>query len=212
MMGKILKVDIQNPEASKIEEIVERLISRQVAILPTDTVYGLSCVTYFMEPVERIRRIKEWDEIRPMLILIENLLIADWMGLELSDKIKKLQSEIEPTPLTHILPTICGYHLPVKYEGGVAVRKVQNKFMGQILRELKSPVFSTSVNIKNDAPLTDIEEIKNRFIDDVDFIVDGGDLDYDLPSTIVDFSGTKPVITREGPGLEKIKETIKEIF
>jgi len=212
MKNTIYKVNLEKPDKRTIIEVANRLYKGELGILPSDTIYGFSCSPFFKCTIERLFTLKNWIEPKPMILLIQDIFIAEWMGLEVNGGVKKLLERLDGIPLTLVLPTICGYNLPIKFEECVAVRVVNTPLWKILFSVLNSPVFSTSVNLKDENALNEPEVIKMNFKDKVDFIVDGGVIEHPLPSTIVDFKGEKPVILREGYKTDEIRVIIEEIF
>jgi L-threonylcarbamoyladenylate synthase len=208
----IYSVDVEKPETDIINEIALRLFSGEVGIFPSDTIYGISCLSFFKSSVNRIQKIKNWDKPRAMILLIQSLNVARWMGLEVDEKIEILASKLVDIPFTMILPTICSYDPYVKRDNGVAVRIVKSPFLKILFTQINSSVFSTSVNIKGKKIYNQPDEIKKKFKKKVDFIVDGGLLEISTPSTIIDFTDIYPEIVREGYETERIKKVLREIF
>jgi tRNA threonylcarbamoyl adenosine modification protein (Sua5/YciO/YrdC/YwlC family) len=81
----------------------------------------------------------------------------------------------------------------------VAIRIPDNKICLELVRQLGSPIISTSVNLSDEEYSTDPLEIERQFGGQVDLIIDAGVL-VNEPSTVVDLSGDAPVIIRQGKG------------
>jgi L-threonylcarbamoyladenylate synthase len=59
-------------------------------------------------------------------------------------------------------------------------------------------LITTSANISGEGEIAAPEEVIRVFRDKVDLIVDGGPTPGDRPSTVVDLTGERPVLVREG--------------
>ena len=171
-----------NPDLLKIVSLT--LLNNGVAILPSDTLYGFSCIQGRGE--KKIEEIKGRGAGKHFLKLAlkEQL---DQLTPELPDK--KLLS-YWPGPLTLILK---GIKNPTE-----GIRVPDNQFIQNILTEVGQPIISTSVNYSGQSPMTSIEEIIEEFEDKVDLIVDAGVLPLSLPSTIIDLSTGIPRLVRQG--------------
>ncbi len=171
-----------NPDLLKI--VSQTLLNNGVAILPSDTLYGFSCIQGKGE--KKIEEIKGRGAGKHFLKLAlkEQL---DQLTPELPDT--KLLS-YWPGPLTLIIK---GIKNPTE-----GIRVPDNKFIQNILEEVGQPIISTSVNYSGQSPMTSIEEIIKEFEDKVDLIVDAGVLPPSLPSTIIDLSTGIPRLVRQG--------------
>ena len=171
-----------NPDLLKI--VSQTLLNNGVAILPSDTLYGFSCIQGIGE--HKIEEIKGRGEGKHFL------------KLALKNQLDQLTSEIPdtrllsywPGPLTLILK---GIKNPTE-----GIRVPDNKFIQELLTKVGQPIISTSVNYTGQPPMTSIEEIIKEFEDKVDLIVDAGKLPPSLPSTIIDLSMGAPRLVRQG--------------
>jgi L-threonylcarbamoyladenylate synthase len=159
------------------------LIEKGVAIAPCDTIYGiLGCVP---DAEGRIRELKGRGEQKPFLVLHSAVNSIIDLAIE---AIPAVVLALLPGPLTLIVPT---------KEGKIGLRVPADDFLRTVL-ERTGPLFSTSVNLSGDPPMWRINEIKERFSEKVDIIVDGGDLASKVPSTILDISEKPFTIVRPG--------------
>ena len=175
-------IRIENPDLLKI--VSQTLLNDGVAILPSDTLYGFSCIQGKGE--HKIEEIKERGAGKHFL------------KLALKEQLQMLTSELPdskllsywPGPLTLILK---GIKNPTE-----GIRVPDNQFIQDILKKVDQPIISTSVNYSGQSPMTSIEEIIDEFEDKVDLIVDAGVLPPSLPSTIIDISTGIPRLVRQG--------------
>jgi len=173
-----------NPELFSI--IYKILKNHGVVIMPCDTIYGIVGVVPHTE--KRIRKIKGRALPKPFLQLIPS---RKWLSNFTTMKVPKCVSTYWPGPLTLIFPGI-------KANAKVALRIPKDPFLSKILFFLKKPLYSTSVNRAGQSHLWQIEEIIEQFADKVDAIVNTGNLERVLPSTIVDLTCKPFVLIREG--------------
>ena len=192
---------------SKLSSNIQQQIEKGVAILkrggviayPTDTVYGLGAGLKFTKAIERIYEIKE----RPRNMALP-LLLADYYQLaDLAKSISPLAMQLArsywPGALTLVLPALSGVP-DIVTSGGktVAVRIPAHPVPVALVKGLKMPIVGTSANLSGKpSPLT-AEEVFAQLGDRVDFIIDGGRCPGGKESTIIDVSGARPVLVREG--------------
>jgi tRNA threonylcarbamoyl adenosine modification protein (Sua5/YciO/YrdC/YwlC family) len=107
-----------------------------------------------------------------------------------------------PGPFTFVLEG--SSNVPKYFKGKkktVGIRVPDNNIIRSIVRELGNPIVSTSIHDEDEIIeyTTDPELIYEKFRDIADLVIDGGYGEL-IPSTIVDFTGEEPLITRKGKG------------
>ncbi|MBP5358183.1 MAG: L-threonylcarbamoyladenylate synthase [Treponema sp.] len=179
-----------DPDSALI--VSEALKKGLVAILPTDTVYGFSAIVDFpgepeFQTEKKIREIKGRSETKPFIQLIASPDdILRFSDEKIPDSLKKLW----PGPLTVIVS--------VKAGGTVAFRCPGDKWLRDVIELCNRPVYSTSVNRSGCPVLTSVDEIRREFGDEVDLIVDDGDSQSSVPSTIVKIENGEIIVVRQG--------------
>jgi L-threonylcarbamoyladenylate synthase len=170
-----------------------------VIAYPTDTVYGLGAGLKFTRAIERVYEVKE----RPRNMALP-LLLADYSQLaDLANSMSPLALTLAhafwPGALTLVLPALATVPNIITAGGKtVAVRIPAHPIPVTLVKELRMPIVGTSANLSGQpSPLT-AEEVYAQLGDKVDFIIDGGRCAGGKESTIIDVSGEKPVLLREG--------------
>lgn len=153
--------------------------------MPCDTIYGFVCST--SEAEKRIASIKGREDNKPFIKLIGS---PDKLFSISNNKIDNRILALWPGPLTLIVDSLEG--------GTIALRVPEDDFLLKILNIINAPIVSTSVNRSGMPPMNKIDEIINNFEDFVDLIVDGGDLENPVPSTILDVIKHPYKIVRQG--------------
>ena len=202
MAAAFIKLYEENPDRKKIVKIVTILRDGGVIICPTDTVYGLGCDIFNQKAIEQIRRIKgiKGKHLNLSFICYDLRHIAEYVK-HLDTPTFKLMKKALPGPYTFILESSSKVPkiLNVKKKT-VGIRIPDNNISREIVNELGNPIITTSVHddeIHDHA--TDPELIYDEFKYMVDVIIDGGFGEVH-PSTVVDCTGSEPLIVREGMG------------
>ena len=105
-----------------------------------------------------------------------------------------------PGPFTFILPALSKLPRAFKGRKTVGVRIPDNTVAAALVRALGNPIMTTSVPVDADTDYyTEPELIAERYIGDVEVVVDGGRGGTE-PSTIVDCTGDVPEVVRQGIG------------
>lgn len=172
----------ENPKTLKIVSRI--LLNDGVVILPSDTLYGFSCIQGKAEKI--LEKIKGRGTGKHFL----KLSLPEQLDKLTTQKPSEKFLSLWPGPLTLIMQ---GIKNPTE-----GIRVPDNDFIQAILKEVGQPIISTSVNYSGQPAMNDIMEIIREFEDKVDLIVDAGILPPSLPSTIVDISGSNPILVRQG--------------
>jgi L-threonylcarbamoyladenylate synthase len=193
--SKIINVDPDIEFAvSKAKNIYN---SGGIFIYPTDTIYGFGCNPFESSAIKRLNDIKGRSKQKQYILLADSVdTIKNY--IELNDKkiIQRLEN-IWPNPVS-IIFTLNDETKKTLNRNSVAFRIPANDFCLRLLKEIKNPLVSTSVNRSNQTPLTEISSIKNEFADKVDAVFYTVNKERSGASTLVDLTGKDPKILREG--------------
>lgn len=177
--------------------VSETLLRRGVAVIPTDTVYGLVARAEDEKAVKKVYALKGRDEKKPCIVLIGSLFDLEKFGITLDKKIGHFLSKEWPAPLSVILPcpdeTFSYLHRGTKE---IAFRMPAVSGLRELISTV-GPLVAPSANPQGQESARIIEEAKNYFGDKVDVYVDGGILNGP-PSTLVRFEEGKVIVLREG--------------
>lgn len=134
-----------------MKEIIDALLNDQIVILPTDTVYGLSCI-YDSTAVERLYTIKKRHKSCLFTRHYANIdMILHDTELILNDNTVKIMYHFFPGPLTLIT------------ENNIGIRVPDHKILSHIINIINKPLYMTSANIHGEKEIYDINIIKNTF-------------------------------------------------
>jgi tRNA threonylcarbamoyl adenosine modification protein (Sua5/YciO/YrdC/YwlC family) len=219
-MATIHRLHHENPQPRTIAQIVAALRGGAIMLYPTDTVYAIGCDLMSKSAIERVRKLKQMSNDKPLTFLCSSLSnISEYANV--SDVNYRTMRSLVPGPFTFILPaTKLVPKLVLNPKRKTTGIRVPNHLVSQaIVEALGNPIISTSANLKED----DLEErdfgdrdknSKHRDVDNlpkmelfdyfdkiVDLIVDdGSDYHYEV-STILDLTDDlHPQILRQGLG------------
>jgi L-threonylcarbamoyladenylate synthase len=190
----------------KTEIITPREIARALEILnagglvafPTDTVYGLGALAFNGEAVESIYKAKDRPVEKAIPILIGAIDDLQKVVSEVPEMARKLAARFWPGPLTLVIPKSPEIPEIVSSTDTIAVRIPDHHVALDLLRKT-GPMAVTSANISSQPSPSTADEAFAQLGGRIDLIIDGGITPGGLPSTLVDCTGDKPVILREGP-------------
>ena len=188
--------------ATAVPAVRAHLAGGGLLAYPTETVYGLGSRAREAD-VAALSALKGRDPGKPFLLLVSGRQMVERAGLVFSAAANALAEAFWPGPLTLILPgggrlpaTLCGP------EGGFAVRWTSHAGIARLIEELGEPLTSTSANRPGGQTAPGVGAIPELFADaiatDTLLILDGGVLGNVPPSTIVDCTGPRARLVREG--------------
>ncbi|NET39124.1 MAG: threonylcarbamoyl-AMP synthase [Cyanothece sp. SIO1E1] len=199
----LLRINPDNPEGRKINQVVNILKDGGVIVYPTDTVYGLGCDIFNPKAVERICRLRGLKPEKAMLSFIckDISQIAEYAFQIDNDVFKTLKRNL-PGPFTFVLKS--NNQIPKLFKNrkrSIGVRIPDNRIAQAIVEELGRPILSLS--LKSDDEIleyfTDPIDIFEDFKKLTDVVIDGG-IGNNVPSTVVDCMGDEAVVLRQGAG------------
>src|SRR5690606_3837268 len=119
---------------------------------------------------------------------------------QLPNNTYRLLKEYLPGPYTFILPASKMVpKLIQSKKDTIGLRIPDNKIALALVQELGRPILSASLPGEQVEDYTDPEVMYENFMNDVDFVIDGG-IGGMIPSTVIDCTGSEPKVTREGLG------------
>lgn len=155
-----------------LNKAVEILKGGGVILYPTDTIWGIGCDATNPEAVQRIYDIKQREDSKSMLILMENAALLERYVEEVPEVAWDLV-EISTTPLTVIYPGAknLAQNL-IADDGSIGIRFTKEKFTSHLLQRFRKPLVSTSANISGVKSPAFFDEISEEIKSKVDYIVE----------------------------------------
>ena len=196
-------MEILRPAETGEYEAVKRsasaLMLGGIVAFPTETFYGLGVRYDHLSALERLYELKGRPHDKAMPLIIGDRSLLSLMTTSIPPAAERLMDRFWPGPLTLILPArdTLSRHITAD-TGAVAVRIPGRSFALRLARTLDFPVTATSANISSQPPADSAEAVSGYFGDSIDIIIDCGKTPGTLPSTIVDATGNRPVIVRNG--------------
>lgn len=165
----------------------------------TDTFYGLGADPFNGDAVSRIKALKGREDNKPILIVISDRDQCDRFIKDVSPTFDALGQRFWPGPLTLIGQA--NVELPAEVTAGtktVGVRLPHDEKVRALVRACGGALTATSANPSHAAPAVSAQTVRDYFGDQIDLIVDDGEAQTQLPSTVVDASGGELKLIREG--------------
>ena len=184
--------------ASEIQTALSVLQSGGIVAFPTDTVYGLGALAFDNDAIQSIYTAKDRPIEKAIPILIGDLSDLEKIADNIPDMALRFAARFWPGPLTCIVPKKQTLPLAVSITATVAVR-IPDHVDALALLRAAGPMAVTSANISGGPNPSTAQEVYEQLKDRIPLILDGGKTQGGVPSTLVDCSGEKPLILREGP-------------
>jgi L-threonylcarbamoyladenylate synthase len=199
MRAEVLPADTPALFEQAVRRAVELLRAGQVVALPTETVYGLAANSLDPDAITRIFQIKGRPAHNPVIVHVASVsmarqCVADWPALA-----DRLAAAFWPGPLTLVLPR--GPEIPTAVTAGgptVGVRWPSHPLIQAVIRECGFPLAAPSANLSNRVSPTTAEHVRRSLGDRIPLILDGGQSQVGIESTVLDLSVVPPRLLRPG--------------
>lgn len=196
---EILHIDTAFPSQDSLDSLAGCLKRGGVALVPTDTVYGLVCEIDNPQAVARIYDIKKREQKKPLPVFVNGYQQAASLADTLPAGTKELCATYWPGALTLVVPCIKkGYAEVTRNTGKIGLRMPHSPLIEKIIGLTGKPLASTSANFSHEPPCKDIKSLPVEFLQEMDLILDGGPIGSGVPSTVIDLSSPVPQLLREG--------------
>jgi L-threonylcarbamoyladenylate synthase len=185
---------------TEIEDAVVAIRSGGLAVIPTDTVYGLACDPYRADAVARLVAVKGRSTEQPIAVVASSVEVLFDTLPEVDGRLRRVVSELLPGPYTLVLPNPAQRFpsLTGSRPETLGVRVPQVESVARTLLELLGAVAATSANVHGGADPRRVSDIPPEIVAAA-AVVDGGELPG-TPSTVLDLAGPQPIVLREGAG------------
>lgn len=183
---------------TQVDEAVAAIRAGGVAVIPTDTVYGLVCTPHREEPVRRLSELKRRDPGQPFALVAESVDALIECVPELEGWAAVTVRALLPGPYTLVLPNPARRFpwLTGARPSTIGVRVPELEGPGREVLEQVGAVTATSANLHRGADPRRPADVPAEILAEA-VLVDGGELPG-VPSTVLDFTGSEPRILREG--------------
>jgi L-threonylcarbamoyladenylate synthase len=170
-----------------------------IIALPTDTVYGIAVALDVPGGIERLFQVKRRPPDRGIMLLLDAVAQAAAIGM-MGPAAAALADACWPGGLTVVVPQRADVPLPAALTGGTPTigLRVPDHDAPRALAAAIGPLPTTSANVSGLPEARDATEILAQLGDGVDLVLDGGPARGGPPSTVVDCTGERPVVLREG--------------
>lgn len=184
---------------SAVEAAVEAIRGGRLAVVPTDTVYGLATDPDSEASARRLYRAKGRDDLQPTALVVAGLELLFERLPELDGRAAAIARALLPGAFTLVLPNPARRYpwLTGTTPEAIGVRvPALSGPGGEVLAGVGAMV-ATSANLPGGPDPRTLADVPEELRAAAAALVDGGELPG-APSTVIDFTGPEPVVLREG--------------
>jgi L-threonylcarbamoyladenylate synthase len=197
---------ISNCTAAAVSDAASSLIAGNLVAFPTETVYGLGADASNQSAVARIYAVKGRPTDHPLIIHLSSISNLDKWASDIPEYAIKLARKFWPGPMTLILPrTKLAKDFITGGQDNVGIRVPQHTVAQALLKAFESQggfgVAAPSANRFGKVSPTCADDVKSELADYLstdDLILDGGQSEVGVESTIIDCTNPTPLILRPG--------------
>jgi L-threonylcarbamoyladenylate synthase len=175
MATDLVEINPDEPQPEVLERAAAAVRRGKVAAIPTDALYTLVADPFNLGAVAQVFQAKGREPHRSLPILVGDLMMAEELASELSNRFFILARRFWPGPLTIIVPASA--KVPLKLTGNtgrLALRQSRSKVANQLIAMLNQPLISTSANISGRPTCRSGIDVFGMMDGRVDLVIDGG--------------------------------------
>jgi len=158
-------------------KITEVLANGGIAVVRTDTIYGIIARASKKRAVEKVYEVKHRDPTKQCIVLIPGS-----GSLREHSAVLSQYSRPDQPPTSIIVPKTNEHEWVLRGGNTVAYRVVRNEFLKKVVQAV-GPVIAPSANPEGMPPARNIVEARAYFGDDVDVYIDGGEVPEDVQAS-----------------------------
>lgn len=194
-----METKLLNPSKENIELACKLLKNGEVVAVPTETVYGLAGDSRNSEAIKKIFKAKGRPADNPLIVHISNLDMLTGIVREIPNDAKILAEHFWPGPLTIIMPKgdkICDE--TCAWLDSVGVRMPSHPIAREIIEKSGVPFSAPSANLSGKPSPTTAEDVFEDMNGRIPLIIDGGECQAGVESTVISVLESSPIILRPG--------------
>jgi L-threonylcarbamoyladenylate synthase len=200
---EVLRINSKRPNESIIGRAAKLISSGEIVAFPTETVYGLGANALDPSAISKIYQMKGRPSDNPLIVHIADMKTLRGLVSEISPRGMRIIKKFWPGPLTLVLKK--SKIVPKITTGGlgtIAVRMPRNKIALALIKRSGFPIAAPSANLSGRPSPTNASHVKDDLDGKVKMILDGGNTEIGIESTVIDMTQRTPVILRPG-GISK---------
>ncbi|MFM2266277.1 MAG: L-threonylcarbamoyladenylate synthase [Bacteroidota bacterium] len=196
-----------------LDKAISLLDQDELIAIPTETVYGLAGNIYSEKAIRSIFALKKRPLFNPLIVHIHAIDQLENLTTEFPEKAEQLAKQFWPGPLTLLLKK--HPNVPDLITAGkdtVAIRIPNHVLTLALLSKLNYPLAAPSANPFGSISPTNALHVADYFVGQLPMVLEGGQCQNGIESTIVGFENGEPVLYRLGAiSQEDIEQVVGQI-
>ena len=182
-----------------VQVAAESILAGESVVIPSETIYGLTCDALNARAVEQLYRIKGRELTKPSAVFLGSREIISAVAEVTTSIAERIIERFLPGPLTVVLRSklenLAGV---VGVDGKIGIRVSSHPFVHLLCRRVNSPLIATSANVSGFADCRTESEVLATFNGVVPVIILETTKLTERSTTVVDLTGELPVLLRDG--------------
>ncbi|MGV8163871.1 MAG: L-threonylcarbamoyladenylate synthase [Alkaliphilus sp.] len=205
----IYDIDPNDIDMHKINICSKVLANGGTVAFPTETVYGIGANAMNSEAIKKIFTAKGRPADNPLIVHIADRESVYSLADKVTDKAEALMKVFWPGPLTLILKKsqIVSDIITAGLDT-VAIRMPNHPIATRLIKEAGVPIVAPSANISGKPSPTLGKHVIDDLLGRVDIIINGGNCEVGLESTVLDMTTNPPTNLRPGAVTRKMVEEV----
>lgn len=199
MQTKVLRINADRIEAPLIEEAGQAIADGKLVAFPTETVYGLGASILNEDALRRVYEVKQRPFDKPLSVQIADVSFIHYIADDISDKALKLINALMPGPITVIVKASASLSpIITANTGKVGIRIPNHPVALRLIEAAGVPIVAPSANTSGLVPPTNADMVLKDIGGKIEYVIDSGPSNLKIASTVIDTTGSKIIILREG--------------
>jgi len=197
--SEVLFVDPKSPDQEMVRRAAAWINRGGLVVFPTSTFYGIGAQALNAHAVDRVFQVKERHKGKPLLVLIAALTDLAPLVQSIPETAAGLIDAFWPGGITLVFDA--AEAVPANLTGNtgkIGVRLASHPVAASLAKVVSGPITGTSANLSGEGGCTAVRNLNRKIKDQVDLVLDAGELAGVRGSTVVDVTTTPPSIVREG--------------
>lgn len=190
MKTSVVKIDPKRPDKEAILSAARSVREGALVAFPTETVYGIAANYLDKKAIEALYKVKKRPKTKPFTIHISDIDMIKSLGCSMTKEGLMLIKRFWPGPLTVILKSEDGETL--------GFRMPANRIAMELIKSAGVPIAAPSANLTGNKAPRNVGEVLQDLDGRVALVIDGGDTEIGIESTVVDLTVNPPKVLREG--------------
>ncbi len=194
-----INTEVRPADTEGIARAAELLRQGELVALPTETVYGIAADARNGEAVSKIFVAKGRPQDNPLIVHVTGPEMLHGLVSEVPERAQLLMAAFCPGPLTIIMPR--GPEVAAECCAGldtVGIRMPSHPVARAVIEASGCAFAGPSANLSGKPSPTNAQDVFTDMDGRLPLILDGGECDWGVESTVVSVVGEKPTLFRPG--------------